>query len=365
MARLLSVSTRHVPGLPDLHVGLQPMTALVGVSGSGKSRLLGALAWLIAGEPALAPDDAQPTPIVSAEVESNGERRVISRGDGAPGGELPRLVYLPVRARLPEEEALPSGRSDASVAEQMVADIAADVRSGITGRLLVIDEPEMMLTPQAQRHLYRLLRGLVANGNQVVYATRAPALLDAVHHEEIVRLDISRRRMHARQAPAAVLTDEQRLRLAAEFDHERTEMFFARAVVLVEGQTERLSLPTVFRALGHDPDALGISITEVGGKGNLALIARVLAELRIPHLVVHDSDRGRPGWRENAAIREAVRRAPIIQLDPDFEEVAGIRAHEDKVLHAWRRFRHASPSEIPEPLRKIVETAVRLSGGDR
>ena len=72
------------------------------------------------------------------------------------------------------------------------------------------------------------------------------------------------------------------------------EMFFATSVVLVEGQTERQSFPLIFRRLGYDPDALGISIVEVGGKGNLVLIARVLAQLRIPHLIVFDSDRGRP-----------------------------------------------------------------------
>ena len=55
--------------------------------------------------------------------------------------------------------------------------------------------------------------------------------------------------------------------------------------------------------MGHDPDALGISIVEVGGKGNLILVARVLAELRIPHVIVHDRDRGEGSERENEFIR--------------------------------------------------------------
>jgi energy-coupling factor transporter ATP-binding protein EcfA2 len=368
MDRLLSLSTRAVPGLPDTEIALHPMTALIGVSGSGKSRLLWALAWLVGGSPELAPAETEPPPEVRATIQSAAGPRTISRtvppAAGDPPAGLPTLVYLPVRARLPvEPPRTAEATGDASIAEQLVADIAADVAAGTTGRLLVIDEPELMLTPQAQRHLYRLLRSLVEAGNQVVYATRAPALLDAVHHEEIVRLDMSRRRrLRVHHSPSAVLTDEQRVRLAAEFDHERTEMFFARAVVLVEGQTERLALPLVFRALGHDPDALGISIVEVGGKGNLVLIARVLAELRIPHLIVHDSDRGRPGWHENEQIRRQAGNAPVIQLDPDFEGVAGIRAHDDKVFHAWRRFHDTAPEGLPEALRRIVATATRLAG---
>ena len=251
--------------------------------------------------------------------------------------------------------------SDAASAEAMVAAIAERRLAGVEGEVLLIEEPELMLTVHQQRHFYGLLRRY-AEHNQVIYSTRAPALLDAVHYHEIVRLDTRGDGMAPRRAPAEILNEEQRVRLEAEFDRERTEMFFATSVVLVEGQTERLSLPLMFRRLGHDPDALGISIVEVGGKGNLVLVARVLHELRIPHVIVHDSDRGRPGQRENSYIRNHAKGAPVIVLDPDFEGVAGIHHRDDKVLNAYRRFSNIAPEKIPAVLRKIVETAVELAG---
>ena len=374
ITRLTSVRTRGVAGLPDLEVSLMPVTALVGPRGSGKSRLLAATAWLLSGAPRLtaggpaggtAADAAGP--IVWAVLSSGGTSRTIERGPGRePEGPLPRLEYRPVHARLPlqPDGPLPVGWSDAAGAEELLEWVAEQARSRTEGAVLIIEEPELMLTPQAQRHLYRLLRDY-AERNQVIYSTRAPALVDAVHHQDIVRLDRTGSGLAVRRAPAAILNDEQRLRLAAEFDHERSEMFFATAVVLVEGQTERLSLPQVFRSLGHDPDALGISITEVGGKGNLTLAAAVLAELRIPHVIVHDSDRGRPGAQLNEVIRTAARGAPTFALDPDFEAVAGIRSHEDKVLKAWRRFQGRPADRIPEPFRRIVETTVRLAGSEK
>jgi len=225
----------------------------------------------------------------------------------------------------------------------------------------LIEEPELMLTVHQQRHFYGVLRRY-AERNQVIYSTRAPALLDAIYYHEIVRLDTRGDGMTTRRAPAELLTVEQRVRLEAEFDRERTEMFFATAVVLVEGQTERLSLPLMFRRLGHDPDALGISIVEVGGKGNLVLVARVLHELSIPHLIVHDSDRGRPGQRENSYIRQHASGAPVIVLDPDFEGVAGIHHHDDKVLNAYQRFVNIDPERIPAAFKEIVGTAVELAG---
>ena len=97
--------------------------------------------------------------------------------------------------------------------------------------------------------------------------------------------------------------------------------------------------------------------------GNLVLIARVLAELRIPHLIVFDSDRGRPGQNENDFIRSHAGKAPVIELDPDFEGVAGIRSHDDKVFHAWQRFSKIDEDRIPSEFREIAETAVRLGSG--
>jgi hypothetical protein len=52
--RLASVSTRDVPGLPDVEVALQPVTALIGPRASGKSSLLRAVSWLLSGLPASA-----------------------------------------------------------------------------------------------------------------------------------------------------------------------------------------------------------------------------------------------------------------------------------------------------------------------
>jgi predicted ATP-dependent endonuclease of OLD family len=341
------------------------MTALIGPRGIGKSRLLLGIAWLLTGSTELDGSFAEST--ISAEiVDANGARLSVSRGPAASpdaGASLPAVTFLAARARVPAPPDAPVGsRSDAAAAEQMLAMIAERRLGGAEGELLLIEEPELMLAPQQQRHLYRLLRRY-AEKNQVIYSTRAPALLDATYFEEIIRLDRTTAGTSVRRARRELLNDYQRLRIQAEFDHERTEMFFASAVVLVEGQTERLALPLIFRRLGQDPDALGISIVEVGGKGNLGLVARVLAEMGIPHVIVHDSDRGRQASIDNAEIRREAGNAPVIELRPDFEGAAGIRSHEDKVFDAWTRFSKIDPEDIPDIFKRIVETTARLAHG--
>jgi predicted ATP-dependent endonuclease of OLD family len=359
--RLTKLSVRGVRGLPTVEFELQPLTALIGPRGVGKSRVLASIAWLLTGRPEL---EAASAISVEAVVEAHGGQRLLMRTAGnAPDGPLPPTRYLPARERVPDlAEDAAIGWSDAAQAEQLLEYVAERRLAGAQGELLIIEEPELMLAPHQQRHLYDVLRRY-AERNQVIYSTRSPALLDAVHYNEIVRLDRSAEGMAVRRAPPQLLTELQRTHLAAEFDHERNEMFFATAVVLVEGQTERLSLPIIFTALGYDPDALGISIVEVGGKGNLVLVWRVLRELGIPHVIVHDSDRGKPGEKENAYIRRNAGKAPIFELNPDFEGAAGIRSHDHKVFNAWRRFRSMPAERVPSVFREIVDTTVKLASG--
>ncbi len=360
--RLASISTRGVPGLPDLELTLQPVTALIGPRASGKSSLLRAVSWLLSGLPAGLAEP--PTPTVGAElvgIDGKKRHKIERSATKTPTAPLPPVVFLAARDRLPSAtDAQLMYESDAASAEAMVAAIAERRLSGIEGEILLIEEPELMLTTHQQRHFFNLLHRY-AEKNQVIYSTRSPQMLDAADYQEIVRLDVHAGKVAARRAPVETLTDEQRLRLQAEFGHERTEMFFASAVVLVEGQTEAIALPLIFRALGHHPDALGISVVHVGGKGNLPFVARLLAELGIPHLVVFDSDRGHPGERENRLIKRAVGSAPVFLLDPDFEGVAGINDHDGKVLNAWRRFSEIEPGKVPAILRKIVNKAVALA----
>ena len=373
---LSRVAAAGVPGLPDIDLELGAVTALVGPRGSGKSQFLRSVAWLLTDRPALAPADVSPR--ISGVLRANGSgiRFERTRAHGLrveadrPSADLPACSFLRAQDRLePSVDATGNvatriselarhATSDAVAAEALVKAIEACCEECVTSEVLLIEEPEILLTPQAQRYLSRLLRRFAEAGNQVLYSTRSPAFLDAAHHDEIVRLDLRHGRRSVRRTKRDVLSEAERVRLAAEFDHERSEMFFAQSVILVEGQTERLALPFIFRAMGHDPDADGVAIVEVGGKSNLPLAARLLRELEIPFVVVFDADRGAASAALDQDIRRAAGSAPAFRLEPDFEGVAGIASHTDKVLHAWRRFASAGPADVPPALAGIVRSTL-------
>jgi hypothetical protein len=71
-----------------------------------------------------------------------------------------------------------------------------------------------------------------------------------------------------------------------------SEGFFADAVVLVEGDTDRVVLECLAERLGTPLDERGISLLELGGKSGLRIPHAVFTSLDIPAYVIADGDAG-------------------------------------------------------------------------
>jgi predicted ATPase len=359
-------------------VALEPgaLCALVGESSSGKSTVLAALWTLL--------DAAAPAP-TSVDV-SRGESRVrvvATCGDAEifldarPPATLnlnregaPRALFFPAALRAhtllapADHDALPlphAGDADGGLA--LVRAVRSLVERRARGLVALVEEPELFLSPPAQRHLHGLLRALAARGrNQVFYSTHSPVFLGVDRLDELVLV-----RHHERSGTVLLqpskLPQQRNLRMLAELDAERAEIFLSRAVLLVEGRTEKLVLPFVFEALGYDPDLEAIAVIDCAGKGNIPLLAEICNACAIPYVVLHDRDapRGaRPPEAErvaNETIRRIAGRRRTVMLVPDFEAVSGLRARRGKPAAALRRFR-GGDATVPEPLRQAVERVV-------
>jgi predicted ATPase len=363
-----------------------PLCALVGEADAGKSNLLAAIRAAL--DPAAAP-------LMAGDLTAGGEGAVsirVSLADGSEavvegspartaltgGATAPPTLFLPAEERAGAMLAAWTPRSEGGAARVFERALARPARTltarahavlqavqscssqGLGGLLLLIEEPELYLRPQAQRYLYRLLREFSLAGNQVIYSTHSPAFLNVTRMDELVfveRLPVTG--THALQ-PEPVSADED-FRVMTEFDAARSELFLAHAVVLVEGLTEKLVLPFVFAALGHDVDREAISIVECGGKPNIPLFARICRATGIPFVVVHDSDRktsGRLAPAEqalNALIADTAGEERVIVLDPDFEAVAGLAGRRHKPEHAWREFAERPAAEMPGQLVRAAE----------
>jgi energy-coupling factor transporter ATP-binding protein EcfA2 len=245
----------------------------------------------------------------------------------------------------------------------LVRSIAALVEASVRGLVILIEEPELYLSPPGQRHLHRLLRKLAARGrNQILYSTHSPTFLGVDRLDELVLVRHNERTGTNLLQPNA-LAPRHAFRMSSELDAERAEIFLSRAVLFVEGRTEKLAFPFVFEALGYDVDREAIVIVDCAGKGNMPLYAEICNACGIPYVIVHDRDAPRgeePAEAEriaNEAIARVAGRRRSIMLVPDFEGATGLKVKRGKPEAAYRRF-HRGDGDIPGPLRNAVERVV-------
>jgi predicted ATP-dependent endonuclease of OLD family len=364
----------------DVELRPRGLCALVGEASSGKSTVLSAIwALLEAAAPVpTAEDVSHGGDRVHLEAEF-GERTIFL--DARPPATLnlnregaPPTLFLPASLRGAGRIAAPASPRDAVRAARLLEDCESLVdgverltEAGVRGLVFLVEEPELYLSPQAQRYLYRLLRRLADEGNQVLYTTHASTFLSVAHLDELALVRHREDLGTSLCQPEALATDES-FRALSEFDAERSEIFLARAALLVEGMTEKMALPFAFDALGYDPDREAVAILECGGKANIPLFARICVECGIPFLVVHDRDAPRgelPNESEqvtNAAIVKVAGRSRVVTLVPDFEALVGLTSRRGrKPKKAYARFRDGTP--VPKPLVDAVQRVVAAARG--
>ena len=382
----------------DVTVVPGPLCALVGEANAGKSNLLLAIRALL--DPAAAAFDPGDVAAqgdgsirIDASLAGGGVRSLVTSPPEPPvhsGARAPAVAFLPGELRTGAllapaggsggealtlrrfaatlAEALDAGarRSATGPAASLVEALEACCERGLEGLVLLIEEPELYLRPQAQRYLYRLLRRFAERGNQVIYSTHSPSFLNVARLEELALVQRHPVSGTAVLAPHPITPDDD-FRVLTEFDAERSELFLARAALLVEGQTEKLAFPFVFDALGHDPDREGISIVACGGKSNIPLFARVCQAAGVPFIAVYDRDAAvgrRPTYavrRLNTLITQIAGPEGAVILAPDFEGAAGLREHRHKPEHAWRRLQTLTAAEMPRPLLEAVRRVLALA----
>lgn len=392
----------HVLGFRSIRDALfapGPLSALVGEPGAGKSNMLAAIRSALDPMSApLAPEDIMKSDGSSVSIRLTAYDGSSVTAEGTPPsmsielqGDMPPALYLPARLRAGKvvapghhpapaidraRELLGAGAGPAppdapppgstQAAHGLVSGMETLVSSGLTGTILLIEEPELFLPPQIQRYLYRLLRKLAVEGNQILYSTHSPSFLNVARLQELVLIE-NRPEQGTRLFQPEPLSTDDEFRAYSEFDTARSELFLARAAILVEGLTERMALPFVFQALGYDADRERISIIECGGKANIPLMGRISRAVAIPFVAVHDRDappRGKPNHAEsqlNHLIGEVAGPENRVELAPDFEGVSGLSGQKHKPARAWHRFASLGPEDVPPELKHVVERAIALA----
>ncbi|WP_308429659.1 ATP-dependent nuclease [Streptomyces flaveus] len=149
----------------------------------------------------------------------------------------------------------------------MAAELLLLGNSG-TAPLLLIEEPEAHLHPQLQSRVMELLHDHAEESSppvQVILSTHSPHLACAV---PVQHLTLVARGKSFSLAPGCTWLDAGDYAFLSRFlDVTKANLFFARAVAIVEGDAEALLLPALALATGRSFGKSGVSVVNVGHTG--------------------------------------------------------------------------------------------------
>ena len=159
---------------------------------------------------------------------------------------------------------------------------------------LAIEEPENSLSPFFLSRIVAQAREIGSLPSaQVALASHSPAILSRIEPEEVryFRLECEVRCANVRQITLPEDNEEasKYVRLAIR---AYPELYFARFVVLGEGDSERLVIPRIADAMGVQLDPSFVPIVPLGGR-YVSYFWKLLKDLEIPHVTLLDLDLGR------------------------------------------------------------------------
>ncbi|MFB7555710.1 ATP-dependent nuclease [Streptomyces brevispora] len=159
--------------------------------------------------------------------------------------------------------------------------------------LLLFEEPEVFLHPQAQRKLFEALT-VFSDYNDVLVSTHSSAFCAPGATGTFVKIV----KDHTLEPPASracaiALSDMDARDQFEIITHENNEAaFFATSVLLVEGPSDRTLIPHIARTLNPqwDFDKHGAAIAKVEGKGSIERYRRFFQRFEMRVAVVADLD---------------------------------------------------------------------------
>ncbi|MDQ0902751.1 ATP-dependent endonuclease [Paenibacillus sp. V4I7] len=189
--------------------------------------------------------------------------------------------------------------------------------------VLLLDEPELCLHPNAVREACRVLYDLPRQGSwQVMVTTHSPAFIDlSRNNTTIVRVerseqgDIFGTTVFRPEKVQLDDDDRERLKLLNLFDPHVAEFFFGGQTIIVEGDTEYTAFKYIMSKASDRYK--NIHIVRARGKATIISLCKILNHFGSGYSVLHDTDSPRvensgkknPAWPHNANILKVVKQA--------------------------------------------------------
>lgn len=251
---------------------------------------------------------------------------------------------------------------------QHLADIKRGTETRASNTLLLIDEPELYLHPQAIEQVRSGLKVLAQNGYQVVFTTHSPQMIPSedIKHTLLVRKNETdgtharERLINAVQEAESVAVSQFELLFSLE---NANQILFSEKVLLAEGKTEKRLLPYIYnkyhnKTLGQSK----IAFTELGGSANTYKSMLVLNRMNLPCKAIVDLDFAFKEATRNGLLQDGQNDSDFLICKNKFSQNSDISVSEDglpknnNVLTASQSYEWlAEQTDVQENIQNLYE----------
>lgn len=153
--------------------------------------------------------------------------------------------------------------------------------------ILAIEEPEAHLHPNAQKKLYGQIAAIPG---QKIISTHSPYIAATATLGQI-RSFYKTEKVTCGKVDCTQLTPQEVRKVNRQVVNTRGEIFFSKAIVFFEGETEEQALPILAtKYFGKSPVEIGIDFVGVGGHKSYLPFLRFSESLSIPWFIFSDAE---------------------------------------------------------------------------
>lgn len=177
-------------------------------------------------------------------------------------------------------------KSDSNSTQDLYDFFDKNLNKAQTFTILIIEEPEAHLHPILQRSIYR---EVMSKNNSIILTTHSSDIVSVSPIRSIVHLCAKGYTTKLSSSAKLNISKKEIADIQRYLDVKRSEMFFGKGIILVEGIAEEFLIPVLAKQSGINLDFYGIVCCNINST-NFKPYIYLLRTLNIPYIIFTDGD---------------------------------------------------------------------------